>query len=219
MRAAAVWAAIGLAGAWSGSAGALTLASSAITVDTPDGAVTVASRVEDNVGGDFARWLFSYELGGSFEPSPGQSNGASGMQLFFGGIVEDVADQTAPPGWLLDCCFSFPPFGAGFDLPNANGYGGGPNGSVLLSFSVPAGTGFTDESQGSFATSYVGGAPFSFVILEDTVSGRGPIVPVPEPGSLTLLALGLGGIARRRRGVRREIRPVHREPRAGGCLG
>lgn len=174
---------------------ATTLASSAITVQTPSGAVTVASRVEDNVSGDFARWLFSYEFGGSFEPSPGQSNGASGLQLFFGGIVEGVADQTAPPGWLLNCCFSFPPFGVGFDLPNANGYGGGPNGSVLLSFSVPAGTGFTDDSQSSFATSYVGGAPFEFVVLEDTLSGRGPIVPIPEPGSLLLLAAGAAALA------------------------
>lgn len=195
MRAVAVWAAIGTAAAWSGTASALTLASGAITVDTPDGAVTVASRVDDNVGGDFARWLFSYELGGHFEPSPGQSNGASGLQLFFGGVVEAVADQTAPPGWLLNCCFSFPPFGAGFDLPNANGYGGGPNGAVTLAFSVPAGTGFTDASQGSFATSYVGGAPFEFVVLEDTLSGRGPIVPVPEPGTLLLIAAGVAGLA------------------------
>lgn len=181
---------------WSAApARALTLASGSITVETPGGALTVASRVEDNVAGDLTRWLFSYELGGSFEPSPGQSNGASGLQLFFGGVVEDVADQTAPPGWLLNCCFSFPPFGAGFDLPNTSGYGGGPNGAVTLSFSVPAGTAFTDESQGSFATSYVGGAPFEFVILEDTISGRGPIVPVPEPGSLLLIAAGVAALA------------------------
>lgn len=186
---------LGLIGASGGAASALTLASSAITVATPDGAVSVASRVEDNVGGDFARWLFSYELGGSFEPSPGQSNGASGLQLFFGGVVEGVGDQTAPPGWLLNCCFSFPPFGAGFDLPNTNGYGGGPNGAVVLSFSVPAGTAFTDASQGSFATSYVGDAPFEFVLLEDRTSGRGPIVPMPEPGSLLLIAAGVAALA------------------------
>lgn len=187
---------LALLGTWSAApADALTLASDSITVATPSGPVTVASRVEDHVGGDPTRWLFSYELGGSFEPSPGQSNGASGLQLFFGGIVEEVADQTAPPGWLLNCCFSFPPFGAGFDLPNANGYGGGPNGAVTLAFSVPAGTAFTDVSQGSFATSYVGGAPFEFVILEDTVSGRGPIVPVPEPGSLLLIAAGVAALA------------------------
>lgn len=189
---------LGMLAAIAGSgaiANAATLASGAITVETPYGAVTVASSVEDNVDGDFARWLFSYELGGNFEPSPGQSNGASGLQLFFGGVVEGVADGGAPPGWLLNCCFSFPPFGAGFDLPNTNGYGGGPNGAVELSFSVPAGTGWTDLSQGSFATSYVGGAPFEFVILEDTTSGLGPIVPVPEPGSLLLIAAGIAALA------------------------
>lgn len=195
VRVAAFLGILGGIGASGGAAGALTLASSAITVETSHGAVSVASSVEDNVDGDFARWLFSYELGGNFEPSPGQSNGASGFQLFFGGVVEDVADQSAPPGWLSNCCFAFPPFGAGFDLPNASGYGGGPNGAVLLSFSVPAGTGWTDLSQGSFATSYVGGAPFDFVLLEDTASGFGPIVPVPEPGSLLLIGAGVAALA------------------------
>jgi len=181
-----------------GPSRAVTLASSVIEVTTPDGTVSLLSRVEDNAGGDPLRWLVAYELRGTYDPDPGQSNGISSLQLFFGGLVDDVAEQSAPPGWLLNCCFSLPPFGVGFDLPDDAGFGAGPNGSASFSFQVAAGTAFTDESQGSFASSYVGGAPFGFVLLEDDVTGRGPIVPVPELGSLALVALGLSAIALRR---------------------
>jgi hypothetical protein len=188
-------------GVWVGGAtpalGA-TIASSVIGVTTPAGSLTVASRVEDEVAGDPSRWLFAYEITGDWDPLPGQTNGGSGFQLFFGNIVDHVADQTAPAGWELNCCFVFPPFGVGFDLPNDAGFGVGPNGGVLLSFSVPADIAFTDESQGSFATSYLAGVPEGFVILEDAVTGRGPIVPVPEPGTLAAVALGLAALARRR---------------------
>lgn len=186
-----------LAAAATPPASALQLASSSITVTTPQGSITLVSSVDDNVGGDTSRWLFSYELGGTWNVPGG--NGISSLQLFFGGLVDDVADRNAPAGWELDCCFALPPFGVGFDQQSS--FGAGPNGSVVVSFSVPAGTGWTSESQASFAGSWVGGVPEGFVLLEDDVSGAGPIVPVPEPQALVLVALGIAALARRSRGA------------------
>jgi hypothetical protein len=187
------WTLLGLLIAAALPAHAAPFASSSITVTTPaDGFVTVASSVEEVAG----RWLFSYEVTGTWNPVPGDSNGISGFQLLFGGVVTELADQSAPAGWSQNCCFSFPPFGVGFDLPS--GFGAGPNGGVLFSFSVPAGTAYTDASQASFATSYVDGVPEGFVVLEDDASGLGPIVPVPEPGSIALVAVGLAALRGRR---------------------
>ena len=188
-----VAAALGAAGA----ARAVTLASNVIEVATPDGTVSLLSQVEDNVGGDPSRLLFSYVLRGTYEPLPGQSNGMSSLQLFFAGPVPDVTDQTGPNGWLLNCCFADLPFGVGFDLENAAGSGAGPNGAASFSFAVPAGTPYTDLSQGSLVASHVANVAFGGVVVENAF-GRGPIVPAPEPGSLLLLAGGLALLARRR---------------------
>jgi hypothetical protein len=188
----AIWAALGSL-ATAGTVQALPFDSNEIDIDTPFGDVRLRSSVEV-VEGDPSRWRFTYELEGSFQPNPGVSNGISSLQIFFGGIVDDVTGQTAPAGWQLNCCFSTPPFGVGFDIPG--GQGAGAN-TVVFSFEVPAGTARTRGPQGSFAASYEGGAPSAkFVLLE--TAGEGPIVPVPEPGTLALLALGIGAIARRR---------------------
>jgi len=178
-------------------AGATVIASNAVEVSTATGTVGLASRVEDEFFGDTTRWLFAYELRGSYEPVPGDSNGTSELQLLFGDLV-GVTDQTGPTGWILNCCGAAPPFGVSFDIDNTTGYGAGPNGGVEFHFAVPAGTAFTDLPQGSYVASHVFDVPFGFVDLIDDAGGHGPIVPVPEPGSLALVAIGLAMVGARR---------------------
>jgi PEP-CTERM motif-containing protein len=189
--------AVGVSGVLAtGSARATMLAGNLVVVSTPDGSVSLHSQVDDNVAGDTSRWLFSYVLGGTFDPIPGTTNGLSSLQLFFGGPVPDVTDQTAPASWILNELVE-PPFGVGFDLPNSAGFGAGPNGSATFSFAVPAGTAFTDDGTlGSLAASHSLDVAFGAVALVD--GGHGPIVPVPEPASLLLVGGGLALLARRR---------------------
>jgi len=188
--------AVALAALLSSEARALTLASNVIEVATPEGTVSLLSQVDDNVGGDSSLWLFSYALRGTYDPLPGQSNGMSSLVLFFGGPVSDVTLQTGPTGWTQNELADLP-FGVSFDLVNTDGYGAGPNGAASFSFAVPAGTPFTDESQGSIVASHVLDVPFGGVFVENAL-GRGPIVPVPEPGSIALIGGGLALLARRR---------------------
>ncbi len=179
--------------AWSGE-----IASNVVSFDTDSGSVTLVSRVFDEVGGKSSRWLFEYELTGTFDPEPGVTNGISSLQLLFGGLFSGAKDETAPPGWLVNCCLTGPPFGIGLDLFDPT-FGAGPEAGALFSFTTPAGIPFTDGDSGSFAGSHVGATPVDFVSLVDAVGGHGPIVPVPEPGTFSLLAGGAAALARMRR--------------------
>jgi hypothetical protein len=177
-----------------GSRAAL-IGSNVVQVETEFGTITLASRVHDEAEGDPSRWLFEYELTGDYDPEPGATNGISSLQILFADLVF-VGDHQAPPGWLVDCCLTASPFGAGFDLPDSAGFGVGPNGGAVFSFTAPAGTPFTDDPAGSFAGSHLADVPGDFVPLRDDASGRGPIVPIPEPGTAALLAVGLAALGR-----------------------
>jgi hypothetical protein len=196
------------------AAGATPIATRTVQVATASGAITLVSTLEDEFLGDATRWTFEYQLSGSYEPDPGTTNGISSLQLFFGGDV-DVTDQTGPSGWEPNASSAAPPFGAGWDLGDTSGQGARPNGGASFYFAVAAGTAFTDAPQDSYAASHALDVPFGLVALVDDVSGRGPLVPVPEPASAALVASGLALLAGRRgdRSPGRRADP-HRVPRA-----
>ncbi len=181
---------------------ATVIATNVVTVEVASGTIRIVSTVEDDVSGFPARRLFTYELSGDYDPLAPDSNGISSLQIGFGGLVPDVTDQTGPPGWDSNTTSFAPPFGAGWDLPNTQASSlsraSGDVPLLLFSFAVPAGTAFTSEDEGSYAASHYLDVPFGLVALVDDASGLGPIVPVPEPTSLLLIAGGLAVLARRR---------------------
>jgi hypothetical protein len=170
---------------------ATVIASNVVTVATANGTITVTSQVNDVFPGDPSRWLFQYQVSGNYDPLAPDTNGISSLQIVFGALFDAVSDQTGPAGWSLNETGVAPPFGAGWDIANSAGSGVVPGQAAFFSFGAPAGTAFTSAFQGSYAGSHFFDVPFGLVSLVDDASGLGPIVPVPEPTSLLLLAGGL----------------------------
>jgi hypothetical protein len=170
-----------------------------VEVSTDAGLILLETRVYDEVEAGAGRWLFEYELSGDYDPEPGVTNGLSSLQILFAGLIA-VTDHQAPPGWLVDCCLTGSPLGAGFDLPDSAGFGATLGSPAIFRFTVPAGTPYTDDPSGSFAGSHASDTPGDFVLLVHDESGRGPLVPLPEPGGLALVGLGCIGLALSRRG-------------------
>jgi hypothetical protein len=181
-----------------GAASAELLASGTVEVSTAAGSIALASRLYDGEGGDPSRWRFEYELSGDYDPFPGESNELSSLGILFAGSLGDVADETAPAGWVVDCCLAVLPFGVGFGIDNATGSGIGSGESAIFSFSAPAGVPWTDLPAGSYAGTHVGDVATGFVDLVDDESGAGPIVPAPEPDGLGGAAVAALAAARRR---------------------
>lgn len=191
------FATLGFVGA-AAPAGAVQIDGNVVTVALGGQTISLASRVYDEDGGDPSRWRFEYELTGDWNPEPGVTNGISSLKLLFGGLLDDVAGETGPAGWAVDSVIAVPPFGVGFDLPGPT-FGVGPNGGALFSFTVPAGTGRTSLDFGSFVGSHDGATLVDLVPLVDSAGGWGPLVPIPEPGTLALVACGIAVLARLRR--------------------
>ena len=179
-------------------AGAAQIAGNVVSVTTGAGTIQLASDLFDEEEAGPGRWLFRYELTGTWDPVPGDTNGISSLQILFAGLLDDVGAPSGPPGWLVGSTLALPPFGVGFDRPGPT-FGAGPNGGASFSFTVPAGTSWTSDYFGTLAGSHEGDFLVDLVPLVDDAGGWGPLVPIPEPGTLWLAALGVAMLARLRR--------------------
>ena len=187
------------------AAQAAVVQTSTITVVDPSssGQIQVKSTVFDQYLGDFTKWHFVYEITNlSYDPNPGASNGLSGFNLVFGAPTPSTANQSAPLGWVFNCCGTIPPFGAEYDIRNSSGFGIPIGAGADIGFTTAAGVPLSNIHFGSWAHSWVNDSQTSTFNLQDIASGLGPIVPgVPVPAAVWLFGsglIGLIGIARRK---------------------
>lgn len=139
----------------------------------------------------------------SFDPVPGTSNGFSGFELAMPAFVPDIADVMSPSAaWAIDCCSGLP---VEWDISNSRGLGVMPGGVGVFSFTtLPR---HITVSTGWFH-SWISDSQVDVTTYAFTPGATGPEVPdvlrgpVPEPGTMVLLASGLVAaflVQRRRR--------------------
>jgi len=165
------------------------------------GDVDITLRVFDAQPG--GRYLWEYTVANiDFDPNPGTSNGFSGFELFLPSPIPEIADLTAPSGippWEVDCCSGSP---VEWDIRNSAGLGVMPGNSGIFSFTtLPRAVAINDNGwfhtwQNDVQTNIV-----------PTIGMHVPWVPglqpIPEPGTLALLALTPFALIAGRKGTRK----------------
>jgi hypothetical protein len=160
------------------------------------GSVEIDLDVFDNGG------LYSWEYtvtNNSYDPNPGVTNGFSGFELFLPSPIAEIANIVPNPGssppWEHNCCSGLP---LEWDIRDNVGLGVMPGFSLVFSFTTnPRQVAINNEG---WFHSWANGTQVNIV---DTIGMHVPLVPglqpIPEPGTLFLLGLGIAAVGLGRR--------------------
>lgn len=207
-----------------GAVRALTLAESTVVAEDPlsGGQIEIVSTVIDNFQGDFSKREFRYTITNlSFDPEPGVSNGLSAFATGQSDTQPYPEDIFGPAAWTL--VEIFPPLlgnlGTGWEIPDGDGFGIPIGGSDTFGYSSRLDWGECNLFPFACkAATFEGSITTNEFFLVDVSDGRGILVPTPEPGSASLVALGLAGLSIWRRRVTRRTSVAIRGIRTAGGL-
>ena len=163
----------------------------------PNAIVIDLNVYDGQLGG---RYLWEYTVtNNSYDPNPGTSNGFSGFELYLPSPIAEIADITpnpsSTPPWDINCCSGNP---TEWDIDNTTGLGIMPGDTGIFSFTTdPRAVAINND--GWFHT-------WQNDVQTDIVPTPGmhvPLVPglqpLPEPGTLALVALGVISLGLTRR--------------------